>query len=271
MSSVPLSTSSPASMYNGFSDRRLYVIICLFLILGGLAMNDVLVYTPDSARYLVWAKSLAQFKGFEDLSIPEPFHYVVHAPLYAVLLVPAALLAPDNIVAAKALTLVMGSGLLPLFFLWMRGLSDSPAPILGTAILAVHPLMLLFSHQILSEIPFAMALLGTLILVDRIVSEKGNSRRDELILACILAGAALLREIGITLVFATAIFFGAHRNFRRALVLLLIPLAVYGIWFIRNEILVAGVEHPPLRNSEIFTLHYFTPRSAPLLEEFLAR
>lgn len=254
-----------------FPDRWIIAVVVAFGALALLTLNDVLIYTPDSARYLVWANSLAQFRGFEDLSIPEPFHYVVHAPLYPVLLAPAALLFPSSIIAAKILTAGLGVGLLLLFHLWMRRLYDPPVPIVATALLSVHPLMLLFSHQVLSEIPFGLAVIGALFLTDRIVEGEGKTQRDEVLLVLVLSAAALLREIGTTLVLASAIFFAAHRRFRRALLVLMIPMAVYALWFIRNEILVAGTEFPPLRNSEIFTLHYFTPRDASLLDEFLAR
>lgn len=252
-------------------DRRLYAIAGLFLLLAAFALNDVLLYNPDSARYLIWARSLAELKGFEDLSIPEPMHYVVHAPLYPVLLAPAALVAPNSVIAAKILTVIMGCGLLLLFFFWMRRLDDPPAPVLATALLAVHPLTLIFSHQVLSEIPFGIAIIATLVLVDRIVKGERKTARNEVLLAAVLSAAALLREVGVTLVFATAIFFAAHRRLRKAFFMLAVPLFVYGLWFIRNEVIVAGAEHPALRNSEILTLHYFTPRDATLFEEFVAR
>lgn len=252
-------------------DRPLYAIVALFLLLAALALNDVLLYNPDSARYLIWARSLAELKGFEDLSVPEPLHYVVHAPLYSVLLAPAALIAPNSVIAAKILTVLMGCGLLVLFSFWMRRLDNPPAPALATAILAVHPIMLIFSQQVLSEIPFGVAIIATLVLVDRIVSGEDKTTRDELLLAAVLSMGALLREVGVTLVLATAIFFAAHRRFKRALIMLAVPLFAYGLWFVRNEIIVAGAEHPALRNSEILTLHYFTPRDATLFEEFAER
>lgn len=252
-------------------DRPLYALVTLFLLLAVLALNDVLIYNPDSARYLIWARSLAESEGFQDQSIPEPLHYVVHAPLYSLLLAPAAFIAPNSVIAGKILTVLLGCGLLVLFLFWVRRLDSPPAPVLATAILAVHPLTLIFSHQILSEIPFGIAIIATLVLVDRIVKGESSATRDELLLAAVLSAAALLREVGVTLVLATAIFFAAHRRFRKALVMLAVPLFVYGLWFVRNEIIVAGTEHPALRNSEILTLHYFTPRDATLIEEFLAR
>ncbi|MFZ1978556.1 MAG: hypothetical protein WAV76_11430, partial [Bacteroidota bacterium] len=60
------------------------VLLCiLFFAAGLISLNTMIVYNPDSARYLVWANSLAKFSGYMDASGPELSRYVVHAPLYS--------------------------------------------------------------------------------------------------------------------------------------------------------------------------------------------
>ncbi len=60
-------------------------ILCgLFFLLGICSLSNMIIYTPDSARYLVWANSLAHGEGLQDLSAPEPICYVVHAPMYPI-------------------------------------------------------------------------------------------------------------------------------------------------------------------------------------------
>ncbi|MEX2117877.1 MAG: glycosyltransferase family 39 protein [Bacteroidota bacterium] len=254
-----------------FKDWRFLLVAGLFFLMGLLSLNDVLVYNPDSSRYLVWAKSLSLFKGFEDLSIPEPFHYVVHAPLYSVLLAPSAVLSADNIALAKFFTLLTGVLLLGLFYLWLQRLTRWTFALVGVAVLAVHPLMVLFSNQILSDIPFACVAVLVFMMAGRVPRQPPQNLRDDLILGVLLAMGILLREVGITLFLGTMIFLLSRGDLRRVLVVGSLPLIAYGAWFFRNEILVAGIEFPPLRNSEIFTLRYFTDRDAAFLSELVAR
>ncbi|HEX9615403.1 MAG TPA: hypothetical protein VGA55_07835 [Bacteroidota bacterium] len=254
-----------------FTDWRFLSIAGAFLLLSLLALNDVLVYTPDSARYLVWAESLARFRGFEDLSIPEPFHYVVHAPLYSLLLAPMALLAPKSVLLAKVLTALFGVGLLATFYAWLAGLTSRGVALAGTLVLAFHPLTILFSNQILSDIPFAASVVLLFILADRLYAAPQGDSRLTWAIPLTLTAAVFLREVGITLLLGLTVFLLARKDFRRAAIAFAVPFVFYLAWFVRNEVIVAGAEHPPLRNSEIFTLHYFTEQTASLIQELIAR
>ena len=255
-----------------FKDWKFLLLAGLFLLMGVLSLNDVQVYNPDSARYLVWAKSLSQFKGFTDLSIPEPFHYVVHGPLYSVLLAPLALLSPDNVHLAKLFTLVTGVLLLGLFYFWLQHLTEKPFALLGAAVLAVHPLMVLFSNQILSDVPFACIAVLVFIIAGRVPRQPQQNLRDDILLGVLLAAGILLREVGITLFLGMMLFLlFSRRDFRRVFLVGALPVIAYGLWFFRNEILVAGAEFPPLRNSEIFTMRYFTDRNTPFVAELVER
>lgn len=66
----------------------LLCIAGIFLVLAILNLNSLLLYTPDSARYLIWGNSLASFCGFLDATEVEVARYVVHAPLYSILIAP---------------------------------------------------------------------------------------------------------------------------------------------------------------------------------------
>lgn len=252
-------------------DWKFLVVAGLFLLIGILSLNDVLIYTPDSARYLIWAKSLAQWRGFEDLSIAEPFHYVVHAPLYSVYLIPSALISPDSVESAKVFTLLAGLVLLGLFYRWLYGLTNPIFAFVGTAALAVHPLMVIFSNQLLSDVPFACVAVLVFMMVGRDRRPPPQGLRDDLLLGLLLAVGILLREVGITLFLGAMIFLLTRGDLRRVLLVGALPVIAYGLWFFRNEILVAGSEFPPLRNSEIFTIRYFTEREAPFVAELVER
>jgi len=252
-------------------DWGIWAICGLFLAIGLVALNATIVYNPDSARYLVWSQSLSQLRGFADLSIAEPFHYVVHAPLYSILLVPAALIAPGSIIAGKLSTLLMGAVLLFLLYWWLRPRVSRPVAVGAILILALHPFMVLFSNQILSDIPFGLAMVGAFLVMERLDAGSEEKLQQLLPLAGLLTAGIFLREVGITLYLAAVVYFLARRRYKSALFIFIVPMIFYLLWFLRNEVIVAGAEHPPLRNSEIFTLHYFTDRQASLFAELFAR
>jgi tetratricopeptide (TPR) repeat protein len=172
---------------------------------------------------------------------------------------------------AKGFTLLTGVLLLGLLYLWLQGMTEKPHAGVAVAILSFHPLMVLFSNQILSDVPFACVTVLVFMLIERAQREFSHDLRDDLLLGGLLAIGILLREIGITLFLGTMIFLLSRGNLRRTLIVGSLPLIVYGLWYLRNEVLVAGAEFPPLRNSEIFTLRYFTERNAPFVSELFER
>ena len=121
------------------------IIVCfIFFFVGVLALNNRFLYTPDSARYLIWAKSLASLEGFKDSTSPETMRYVVHSPFYSVLLAPVARFFPFNVIAAKIWTLSVGLVVLLLFSYWLTKAHGPAAAFLGCFILAFNPLFLLY-------------------------------------------------------------------------------------------------------------------------------
>lgn len=263
--------SRSTSLGNTLRDPRVWALCGLFFLIGGFSLNDVMIYSPDSARYLVWANSLARFEGFLDRSVADPVRYVVHAPLYSILLAPMAFFAPQSVLAPKIFTLLSGGFLLIVFFHWLSKHVSEGASFLGGLLLALNPLVILYSTQILSEIPFAIVLVGLVMTLNRFDSGTKQPPAQVALLLALLVAAVFVREIGIIMVLATVIVLGARRNLRLLLWTLVVPLLFYAAWFVRNEIIVAGVELPPLRNSEVFTTHYFTSQQSSLASEFFAR
>ncbi len=251
------------------TDRWLWGLVGLFLLLGLLSLNEAMLYTPDSIRYLLWAQSLSQFDGFIDLASAEPTRYVVHAPLYSVLLAPFIAILPWDVLAAKILSLVSGMLLLLFTFQWMVRRVGMWGARIGVLILVLHPLVLLFSTHILSDVPFAVVTLLCLVMVGN-REEKGLSL-ETILLALLVSAAIFLREVGLAVMVAIVSFLVWRKDYRAAATVFLIPLAFYAAWLFRNEILVAGFEQPPMQNSKLFFSPMYTPRSAGMLSEFAAR
>jgi len=99
-------------------------------------------------------------------------------------------------------------------------------------------------------------------------SEKGSHL---IALTAAIVCGIFLREVGLALVISSTALLFIRKNYKTALLILGVSLGVFALWYIRNEVLVAGIEHPPLRNSQLFFRHLFTPSTDSILNEFGAR
>jgi len=244
-------------------------VVVVFLIICTLCLNNIIIYTPDSARYVTWAKSIAFFKGFYDDTNPDPSRYVVHAPLYPVLLAPLARFFPHSVVAAKACTTVFGALALILFSVWLGKRVSRTMSVLACMAIAVNPLFILYSTQVLSDIPFVACLVLFFISFEKLETD-GRPNAVVLCLATITA-AFLLREVGLTVMLTAVSIYGLRKQYDRAALFLLVPALVYLIWIIRNELIVASVEFPSMRNSQVFLTHLFTPQDSSIFQELARR
>lgn len=266
-----------------FSPLFLIIILLAFVSAGVLIISDLSVYTPDSARYMIWAKSLASFEGFKDATGPEITHYVVHAPLYAVLLTPVAWLYPDNLIAAKIETLFFGLIAIILAYYWLQRSAGNWAAGAGAFLLAGNALFLLYSTEVLSDIPFLIVLVLFFILNEEYPASRqedgGHNAHDRgkpvmrktLGLSLVIACSLLVREVGAAALLAQLIYCIVKKNRRQAIVILEVSLVVFLAWLIRNEWIVASRELPAFTNGKIFTHHFFTSADDPLIRELFAR
>jgi len=243
----------------------------VFIVICSLCLNETMLYSPDSVNYLGWAHSLAHLEGFRNGMGPEPERYVFNAPLYPLLLAPAALAFPLSIPAAKIVTMLAGLLMLAAFQLFLSRKLPAGAVIGAALFLAVNPLFVLYSTQVLSDIPFAACFVIVMLLLERLLPPHESDARGTLLLIVALTGAVFLREVGIALVFAAG-FLLLLRGRTRVLLLLLVAVSLaYGLWYVRNEVIVARAENPGLRNLGLFFSHVYTESSGSPLAEVAAR
>jgi tetratricopeptide (TPR) repeat protein len=250
---------------------KIAVPCVLFLVVSLLCINETTLYSPDSVNYMSWAHSLSRFGGFTDATGPEPEHYVFNAPLYPVLLAPVALAFPLNVTAAKLATLLAGLFMLAAFQVFISR-RVSPGAALGAGLfLAVNPLFILYSTQVLSDVPFAACCVLAFALLEKVVPEREQDARGTYLFIAAVCAGLFLREVGIALVAASA-FLLLYRGRTRTLLLLLVTVALtYGLWFVRNELIVARAENPGLRNMSLFFSHVYTESGASAAAEVTAR
>jgi tetratricopeptide (TPR) repeat protein/4-amino-4-deoxy-L-arabinose transferase-like glycosyltransferase len=267
-SSVKGPADSPLSKH--LLDFRLWLICGAFIVVGILSLNDTMLYTPDSPRYLIWAKSLAAFKGFLDTSNPDPIRYVIHAPLYPILLAPLAWFFNDIIIPSKVLTIIFGVALLVLFYMWTVERTSRSAALIGTFFLAINPLTVLFSSHVMSDISFVACIVLFIMLAEKMAAAPQEEKWAWMFVVVLTAGI-FLREVGLTLLLGTLSYFWVRKEHRRLLLVFTIPMLFYLIWYFRNEVYIAGIENPPMRNMQMLLGHSFTGDNASLMQEFMAR
>ena len=248
-----------------------FLICALFMLIGVLRLNELSMYNPDSTRYLIWGNSLAHGKGFLDATQPEQDRTVVHAPLYALLIAPVEFIMPYSLTAAKIASIAWGMLALLLCYTWLNGLLGTRPAIAGTLMLALNPLMLVYSTEALSEVPFLAAMLMVLIAAGRdLEAERASNRTFILLLVCVSL-LPLLREAGIAVVAAIALSFASARKPQKAAIFILGPALIAILWYLRNTQMYPPAEGSQAGNFSLLFQHFATPDNAPILSELIQR
>ncbi|MEE9187227.1 MAG: hypothetical protein V3U10_04235, partial [Bacteroidota bacterium] len=78
-------------------DYRVWSLCAVFLGVGILSLKDTMIFTPDSARYPAWSRSVAFFEGYKDLLERLRSKSVTGAPVIPILLIALILPAARNL------------------------------------------------------------------------------------------------------------------------------------------------------------------------------
>ena len=233
------------------------ILILLFVILSLLSLNDLFFYTPDSARYVAWAQSLSQGTGFTDYTSPESSRYVVHSPLYPLLLTPIAGVFSGNIVALKTLNVFLAALIMLLLYGIVHREGNPIVGVIVVALFAAHPIVNILSTQILSEILFGLFFVLLLYLLTK-EDDDSSLRLNFFFLIAVVTGCVFSREIGLVTIVAVTVYFALGKQYTKAIVIFFIPLILYLIWYIRNEAYYASLENLDFRNSMLLLSNVYT-------------
>ncbi|QDT40433.1 Anaphase-promoting complex, cyclosome, subunit 3 [Gimesia alba] len=226
-------------------------LIALLIVFSSLAVarwNQLYFFTPDSARYVMMAKSLVSGAGYRLIDTPGEPLYAHRPPGMSLLLSPAALIAPYNILLAKATVLLTALALITLLYLYVMRLQE-PSPdadprhsrhfywpaFLIAFLIAINPYTLFFSTIVMSEIPFMACSLAILFLLANRQDRPGKT--DLLLFTGLLVFLPFLRTIGIALVLAVGCWAIIRRQRWPWLSGVACSLLATGIWMVRNSAL----------------------------------
>jgi hypothetical protein len=187
--------------------QRLYGILALIGILAGYAFivfrlhpQNFFGLSEDDSIYFSSAKALAEGKGYVLPSVPGTPVATKYPILYPWLLSwiwrwnPSF---PANLPAAIAVNVAFGCLFLVVSFLFLRQLRavNDVTALAVTALCAFHPLMLFYTANLVSDVPFAAVCLAAILFAYKAV--ENNQRFMPAVLSGVLCGlAVLLRVLG---------------------------------------------------------------------------
>ena len=248
------------------------LFICLiFFIAGMLRLNDLSFYTPDSSRYLIWGNSLAHGKGFVDATLPDPDPYVVHAPLYSLLIAPVEFLAPYSTVLVKAWTLLWGVLAILVLYAWLCRAVGKSGALVGAILFAGNPLFWLYSTEVLSDAPFIAAVLGVFYLCERMSVTEARKLSEQIFLLIAVLFASMVREVGATVAVAAIVFLFLHKRFKEPVIMLLVTGALIALWYVRNNVYAATAAEYAGGNISLVFRKLMTGSNSSLMNEFALR
>ncbi|MFQ5888717.1 MAG: glycosyltransferase family 39 protein [Gemmatimonadota bacterium] len=202
--------------------RWALVAVALHLVLGLLLYDPTLFPGGDNAEYMILGESLRTGSGYRDIHlVGSPLH-TKYPPVFPLLL--AALGWLGGVQLFKLVSLALTAGSVWLVFALGRQIVGERTAFLAAGLLAVSPLLLEYSHYVLSEALFTLLVLAALLARG---SENPAGRR-----AAVAAGAAafLTRSAGLSLLAALAIHPLLLRRRREAAASLLAALLILVGW-----------------------------------------
>lgn len=165
--------------------------------LSGLLFHDGLLLNPDSAEYLIGARSLSKGLGYRNLSEPR-MPVLSRPPGTSAVLTPVVGVLGYDIYASKALLLALGTLSILALWLWTRRMVGEPLAIALAAWLAASPITCAIDAEVLSEIPFTLWTVTLGLLLAGTPAVFAERRRLIAIGLCALA-AEKTRSAGIVL------------------------------------------------------------------------
>lgn len=202
------------------------------LLMGILLFDANLSLTGDNAQFINLGRSLAEGYGLSETIEGEPVPHTKYPFGFPLLLAIVHILFPSNLIALKSLIVLLYAISIPLTYLLIRHFA-SPPMALGVSVLCLaSPLLLDFSHQIMSEIPFLLCSLIALLLLHR---AQKSSTLSTLALAIIAIIAAYhIRSAGLILIGTGILYFALHKKWKEAGLIAAGNLLLALPWQIRN-------------------------------------
>ena len=227
-------TSSPLFNLAQY-ERKPYFLPALGLcglLMGILLFDANLSLTGDNAQFINLGRSLADGHGLSETIEGEPIPHTKYPFGFPLLLAITHIIFPDNLIALKSLIVLLYAISIPLTYLLIRRFAPPPIALGVSALCLASSLLLDYSHQIMSEIPFLLFSLMALLLLHRAQKSSTLSTLAPAIIAII--AAYYIRSAGIILIGTGILFFTLHKKWKEAGLIAAGSLLLALPWQIRN-------------------------------------
>jgi len=223
-------------------DDRSRLLIGLFMLLNlffCLVLFDPKLHTGgDSSNYVSLAESVLRLgDGYADSMAPgAPVPHTKYPPGYPMLMAPLLAIFGRNFVVLKLLSVAFTVSSVFVFSLLSKE-RVSPRLWLATSLaFAVSPVVVDYSHWLLSEAPFLLFTLLALLFLQRESAEEDIGKYFWLSIFAIVA-TYYVRSVGIVFIGAGTLFYLIKRRWRKFFYYNVVGAALSLPWFIRNQLL----------------------------------
>ena len=210
----------------------LNLVFCLLLF-------DPKLHTGgDSSNYVSLAESvLRSGDGYADSMAPgAPVPHTKYPPGYPVLMVPLLAIFGRNFVVLKLLSVAFTVSSVLVFCVLAKERVNPRLWLAMSLAFAVSPVVVDYSHWLLSEAPFLFFTLLALLFLQRESTEGGIGKYFWLSIFAIVA-TYYVRSVGIVFIGAGSLFYLLKRRWRKFLYYNVAGAALSLPWFIRNQLL----------------------------------
>ena len=245
------------SHLNRYSNTiRGHRLICFLVglstfFLGLWVFDPKLSLNGDNAEFITLARSLVAGQGLQYVNLPEPIPATKYPFGFPILLLPMEWLFPGEWVPMKILVLIIFSIGIAVLYLVVRSRLEI-LPSLAVVFVSIAcgkswltdvsgvnsfgPLLLHFSHQIMSEGPYLTVSLLAVWLMGHGISQSGIRRNKTLWLGimCVI-GAYYIRSAGIALIFSFFVYLLILRDTKRAFFFIAVCFVAWIPWTVRNS------------------------------------
>ena len=149
------------------TQRILLTLFAAGIAVGWLCFDERLSRLGDNAEFIVISKGIVTGHGMSFVHGPEPEPARKFPPGYPALLAITQLFSTDNVNLMKSLSVLFFALAIPIVWLVVRELDTARAAILVACTALVSPHLIEFSHQVLSEIPYAVTSLVAILYLLR--------------------------------------------------------------------------------------------------------
>ncbi|MDE2723989.1 MAG: glycosyltransferase family 39 protein, partial [Gemmatimonadota bacterium] len=184
------------------------------LLMGILLFDANLSLTGDNAQFINLGRSLADGYGLSETIEGEPIPHTKYPFGFPLLLAITHILFPDSLIALKSLVVLLYAISVPLTYLLIRRFASPPMALGTSALCLASPLLLDYSHQVMSEIPFLLFSLIALLLIHR--AHESNTLSTLALAIIAIIAAYYIRSAGIILIGTGIIFFALHKKWKEA-------------------------------------------------------